>query len=50
MLSRREFVSLAAAITAAPGLAEAQPAPPNVAAGGAGAPVTGFYEREALSS
>jgi hypothetical protein len=26
-------------------LAEAQPAPPNVAAGGAGAPVTGFYER-----
>jgi pimeloyl-ACP methyl ester carboxylesterase len=48
MLSRREFVSLAAATATAPSLAEAQPAPPNAAAGGAGAPVTGFYERGAI--
>ena len=40
MLSRREFVSLAATTATAPGLAEAQPAPPNVVAEGAGAPVT----------
>jgi hypothetical protein len=45
MLSRREFVSLAAGSAAAPGLADAQSAPPNVAPGGAGAPITGFYER-----
>jgi hypothetical protein len=45
MLSRREFVSLAAATATVPSLAEAQPAPPNAAAGGAGAPVTAFYER-----
>jgi pimeloyl-ACP methyl ester carboxylesterase len=45
MLSRREFVSLAAATATVPSLAEAQPAPPNAAAGGTGAPVTAFYER-----
>jgi pimeloyl-ACP methyl ester carboxylesterase len=45
VLSRREFVSMAAGSAAAPGLADAQSAPPNVAPGGAGAPITGFYER-----
>src|SRR5690242_17692354 len=42
LLSRREFVSLAAATATVPSLAEAQPAPPNAAAGGIGAPVTAF--------
>jgi pimeloyl-ACP methyl ester carboxylesterase len=40
MLSRRDFVSLAAATAAAPNLASAQPAAP-----GAPGPVTGFYEK-----
>jgi len=46
MLSRREFVSLAAATAAAaPGAAEAQSPPPNPTPAAAGSPVTGFYER-----
>src|SRR3954454_9939235 len=46
MLSRREFVSLAAATAAAaPGASEAQSQPPNATPAAAGTPVTGFYER-----
>jgi hypothetical protein len=45
MLSRRTFVSLAAASAAAPGLASAQPAPREVVPPGQKEPVTGFYEK-----
>ena len=44
MLSRRDFVSLAAASAAAPGLASAQSAR-DVATTGSNEPVTGFYEK-----
>ena len=46
MLSRREFVSLAAASAAAPRLASAQSAPPQAAPTGTSEPATGFYEKD----
>ena len=48
MLSRRDFVSLAAASAAAPGLASAQSAPPQAAPTGTSEPVTGFYEKNGV--
>jgi len=55
VLSRRSFVSLAAATAAAPGLAAAQPATPaapsavaTAAPGGQAAPTTGFYEKNGV--
>ena len=45
MLSRRRFVSLAAAGAAAPRLAAAQPAPRDAAPSALGAAATSFYER-----
>jgi pimeloyl-ACP methyl ester carboxylesterase len=45
MLSRRTFVSLAAAGAAAPRLAAAQPALRETAPSGQGAPTTSFYEK-----
>ena len=48
MLSRREFVSLAAASAAAPRLASAQSAPPQAAPTGTSEPVTGFYEKNGV--
>jgi pimeloyl-ACP methyl ester carboxylesterase len=48
MLSRRDFVSLAAASAAAPGLASAQSAPPQAAPTGTSDPITGFYEKNGV--
>ena len=48
MLSRRDFVSLAAASAAAPGLASAQSAPPQAAPTGTSEPATGFYEKNGV--
>jgi hypothetical protein len=45
MLSRRTFVSLAAASAAAPRLAAAQPAPREAPPSGQGAATTSFYEK-----
>src|SRR5258708_34993636 len=45
MLSRRTFVSLAAATAAAPGLASAQPTPREGAPSGQRELVTSFYEK-----
>jgi pimeloyl-ACP methyl ester carboxylesterase len=45
MLSRRTFVSLAAASAAAPSLAAAQPAPREAPPSGQGAATTSFYEK-----
>jgi len=48
MLSRRDFVSLAAASGASPRLASAQSAPPQATLTGTSEPVTGFYEKNGV--